>query len=154
MLSFLSTYTKHKIFNKTLFIKRDDIVIKNGLSGNKMRKLKNLNKLCHHNSFKFISSYGGFQSNAMAAIASNLYSNNINTPFIYFTNKIPNYLVESPFGNYKTALDLGTNVNSINDLHLTRSTNFFHLDSSGIERRLFVLMLTSKGFIFISKSLY
>jgi len=52
-----------------------------------------------------VVSCGGYQSNAMLAIAK--LAKRRKTPFIYYTHPIPNWLKENPVGNYKIAKETG-----------------------------------------------
>ncbi len=92
--------------DKTFLLKRDDLISQD-FSGNKARKIDwyidNLPK-----SLTTIVSYGSVQSNAMYSIAK--FCNLLGLNFRYYANHIPNFLKESPIGNYKMALDLGADI--------------------------------------------
>lgn len=62
-----SLITKHKVFNRNIFVHRDDLncLIGNKISGNKSRKLLFLTDYLKKENCNFIFSYGGAQSNAM-----------------------------------------------------------------------------------------
>ena len=101
------------------------------VDGNKARKFKELVKLLSWNQgsrVEVIGSYGGFQSNSMAALASIVAAENAarrdetslvdgllrhppSLDLVYFTPKgIPGWLKQNPVGNFKTAIDNGTRV--------------------------------------------
>ena len=103
-----SVVTKHVIFGRKIFIKRDDLLNYNGISGNKVRKLEyfiqyigELSKLT--STATVVGSYGGYQSNAMFAISS-MVSANKNCKFVYFVKNIPLHLTSTTSGNLKSAL--------------------------------------------------
>ena len=95
------------VFRKNLHIKRDDLLISaSGLSGNKARKFKFLEKLfVEKSSPQLLVSYGGLQSNAMAAISS--ICHHYNSKFIYMTKNIPKFAAS---GNYATSIEKGMKV--------------------------------------------
>lgn len=103
-----SLVTKHVVFGRQIFIKRDDLLNYNGISGNKVRKLEffmqYVSELKASNTTTTVfGSYGGCQSNAMYAISA-MVSANKNCKFVYFVKNMPLSLKVSPSGNLKTAL--------------------------------------------------
>ncbi len=101
-----SYISKRLLFGKEVYIKRDELLNINGLSGNKARKLYELSQ-----TYPFprnIISYGGAQSNTLAAIANLKNRIKPSTRFLYFTKKIPTFLKNNPTGSYASALKLGT----------------------------------------------
>ena len=111
-----STFTKVRLFDRSIFIKRDDLLSVNGITGNKVRKLKFLDNINSRNFPHTIASYGGYQSNAMIALAkcikhySPTTSTRGHTRFVYFTKNIPHDIMNNPSGNLKEALSLGMEV--------------------------------------------
>lgn len=111
------------LFNRLIYIKRDDLIanvdsiINNNneikLTGNKIRKFNYLlNPSNVLNSKNIISntiiSYGGIQSNSMLALTKIcMHQNRI---FYYFTNNVPNHIKLNPIGNFKLAIDYGMKV--------------------------------------------
>ena len=74
-----------------------------GLSGNKVRKLQFLAKAQPFPAV--VVSYGGAQSNAMAAIAR--LTAGTPTTFVYFVKRLPSFLRAAPSGNLAAALAAG-----------------------------------------------
>ena len=119
-----SPVTKHRMYGKTIYIKRDDLLDVHGLSGNKARKyFKLLNDTIadrdieaskgRHSRYHLIS-HGGIQSNSMLAL-SQIAQMNPKYKFTYFTRTIPKFLKKSPIGNYQRALSYGMQVVELND---------------------------------------
>ena len=105
-----SLVTKHVVFGRNIFIKRDDLLNYNGISGNKVRKLgyfmqyiSELNASNQNSTATVFGRYGGCQSNAMYAISS-MVSANKNCKFVYFVKNMPLSLNSSPTGNLKSSL--------------------------------------------------
>ena len=113
-----SIVSKCALFGKTIYIKRDDLSNLNNaapVSGNKIRKLLFLDHYLHDFEHKRLSSttsksnglvigsFGGYQSNAMYAIAqlTSLYEN---CKFVYFTKNLPSDIVTNPIGNLKSVM--------------------------------------------------
>ena len=113
-----TTFTKVRLFDRSIFIKRDDLLSINGITGNKVRKLKFLDNINPHHFPHIIASYGGYQSNAMIALAKCIkhYSptpsttTQGHTTFVYFTKNIPHDIMDNPSGNLKEAVSLGMRV--------------------------------------------
>lgn len=106
--------TNHTIFNKTFHIKRDDLLNVNGITGNKIRKLSFFKQFLpeyssHVKIPRIIASYGGYQSNAMSAIAQ-LVAQIPSSKFLYFTKNLSKELLAKPIGNLKSALSNGMHV--------------------------------------------
>ncbi|MBZ7955180.1 1-aminocyclopropane-1-carboxylate deaminase/D-cysteine desulfhydrase [Campylobacter molothri] len=93
--------TIDKIYFKgfEFYIKRDDLL--GEINGNKARKLAFYFAQTYAKHQRFIS-YGGIQSNAMAALGLFCFKRNIK--FIFICKKIPSYLKENPCSNYALAL--------------------------------------------------
>jgi 1-aminocyclopropane-1-carboxylate deaminase/D-cysteine desulfhydrase-like pyridoxal-dependent ACC family enzyme len=122
-------FKTHQKYSKTgckVFVKRDDLISLDEhasgpqlYSGNKFRKLFFLlsdmkAELGEPESAtgspvfeqpQEIHSFGGNQSNMMAAVAK--VANMRNIPFIYHTTSLPRWLKQSPTANLKAALELG-----------------------------------------------
>lgn len=112
-LSRNSPVTKHNLFGRQVFVKRDDLLNFHGLSGNKARKFYHLASLEQFP--KHLISFGGIQSNSMLALAQLVQSkkestNDESIRFTYFTKAIPKFLKMSPSGNYDIALKCGMQV--------------------------------------------
>ena len=89
---------------KRLFVKRDDkCCLRSGVSGNKARKLASLDAAVPL--ARVIGSFGGSQSNAMAALAVLAHAHG--SRFVYFTKPVPRWLRAAPSGNLARALSLG-----------------------------------------------
>ena len=89
---------------KRLYVKRDDkCCLPSGVSGNKARKLASLDAAVPL--ARVIGSFGGSQSNAMAALAMVAHAHG--SRFVYFTKPVPKWLRAAPSGNLARALSLG-----------------------------------------------
>ena len=89
---------------KRLFVKRDDkCCLRSGVSGNKARKLASLDAAVPL--ARVIGSFGGSQSNAMAALAVLAHAHG--SRFVYFTKPVPRWLRAAPSGNLARALSEG-----------------------------------------------
>ncbi|CAA6798395.1 MAG: pyridoxal phosphate-dependent deaminase, putative [uncultured Sulfurovum sp.] len=96
-----------KIFqNKTIYIKRDDLLSKE-FSGNKARKFAYFLDYELPNVRKIVS-YGSNQSNAMYSLS--VLAKLKAWEFEYYITHIPDYLEQNPQGNYKYALENGMNM--------------------------------------------
>lgn len=124
-----SIVSKRILFGKEVFIKRDDLVKIGAISGNKIRKLEYLKSYLHDKPTRYddhdnnsnisqsslyknttvIGSYGGYQSNAMLAIAK-LTAIHKHCEFVYFTKNIPDDILKYPTGNLKSAIECGMKV--------------------------------------------
>lgn len=104
----------HGIFDDHLkvYVKRDDKLdlLGAGIHGNKARKLWGLASsypLSSSRPFPAVClSWGGVQSNALAALAGFVCSVQ-QKRLIYYTKTIPAWLKDHPVGNYRRALELG-----------------------------------------------
>ncbi len=95
-----SSTDKITLFNRNIYIKRDDLLHKD-FTGNKARKFHYFLE----NEFPNIDtvvSFGSNQSNAMYSLSVLAKLKNWN--FKYFINHLPSFLKEHPSGNYKYAL--------------------------------------------------
>lgn len=88
---------------RTIFIKRDDELHFNGVTGSKVRKFHRLINDRNMENFDCVISYGGAQSNAMLALASLCHYRQI--PFVYITRPVPKHIFTSE-GNFQHALSL------------------------------------------------
>ena len=91
---------KITLFNRNIYIKRDDLLHKD-FSGNKARKFHYFLENGFPN-INTVVSFGSNQSNAMYSLSVLAKLKNWN--FTYFINHLPSYLKEHPSGNYKYAL--------------------------------------------------
>ena len=104
----ISPVTKSYLFGRQFYIKRDDLLVIGGINGNKVRKLKFL--IDSPNEYTDVFSFGGYQSNAMVAIAKLVRENRNIKQFTYFTKHLPHDLLMNPVGNLKIAMDCGMKV--------------------------------------------
>ena len=88
------------LFNRNIYIKRDDLLHKD-FTGNKARKFHYFLENEFPN-IDTIVSFGSNQSNAMYSLSVLAKLKNWN--FKYFINHLPSYLKEHPSGNHKYAL--------------------------------------------------
>jgi len=101
-----SPFEKRSFRNKTIFVKRDDLLHVD-FSGNKARKFHwFLNQEFLH--VKQIVSYGSNQSNAMYSLS--VLAKMREWKFVYFSDHISDFLKDNPVGNYKHALDNGMQI--------------------------------------------
>lgn len=101
-----SPITKTKFRNKTLFIKRDDLLHKD-FSGNKARKFYYFLKNDFPNIKKIIS-YGSAQANSLYSLSVLAKIKDVKLDF--YVNHISSFLKQNPQGNYKAALENGANI--------------------------------------------
>ncbi|HIP50984.1 MAG TPA: 1-aminocyclopropane-1-carboxylate deaminase/D-cysteine desulfhydrase [Campylobacterales bacterium] len=94
---------KHIFQNKTIYLKRDDLLSKE-FSGNKARKFFYYLDNEFPNVEKIVS-YGSNQSNAMYSLS--VLAKLKGWKFDYYVTHVPSYLEENPHGNYKYALENG-----------------------------------------------
>jgi 1-aminocyclopropane-1-carboxylate deaminase/D-cysteine desulfhydrase-like pyridoxal-dependent ACC family enzyme len=88
------------LFNRNIYIKRDDLLHKD-FSGNKARKFHYFLENDFPN-IDTVVSFGSNQSNAMYSLS--VLAKIKNWKFKYFINHLPSFLEEHPNGNYKYAL--------------------------------------------------
>ena len=94
------------------FVKRDDLLGK--INGNKARKLDFYLSQNYPKNQHFIS-YGGAQSNALAALS--IFAKNKGYKLTYICSKIPRFLKQNPSGNYAQALKNGVDfIETLNPL--------------------------------------
>ena len=118
-VSFASPISKHNVFGREIYLKRDDLITNNlNLRGNKARKLMYFFK---NQRIPIVASYGGVQSNSMLALAK---CSNNSFEFVYFVSKIPSILKDNPFGNFKEAINLGMKVSTLIYSH-SNVTHFY-----------------------------
>lgn len=85
-----------------ILVKRDDLLESpSGLCGNKLRKFGALERTIQN--YDMIVSWGGVQSNALAALAR--LSSFHEVRFVYFTKYISSWLRNAPLGNFKTGME-------------------------------------------------
>lgn len=107
---------KITLFNRNIYVKRDDLLHKD-FSGNKARKFHYFLE----NNFPNIDtvvSFGSNQSNAMYSLS--VLAKLKNWKFKYFINHLPSYLTEHPSGNYKYALLNGMEIIVDEDFKTTK----------------------------------
>jgi len=101
-----SPTTKTKFRNKTIYIKRDDLLNEN-FSGNKARKFYYFLKNDFPNVKKIIS-YGSAQANSLYSLSVLCKLKNLKLD--YYVNHISSFLKQNPQGNYKASLDNSANI--------------------------------------------
>jgi len=108
LMSFASGVTKTNLFERDVFLKRDDDHFhpESGLNGNKGRKFMTL--LEDRDVPTNLISYGGVQSNSLAALCK--VASYKQKKLWYATNAIPAAVKNCPIGSYKFALDSGATV--------------------------------------------
>lgn len=103
----------------TVYIKRDDTLSFARISGSKLRKLHSLLTDPTLRHCDCVVSYGGAQSNAMAALAH--LCQHVGKPFAYVTRPVPRHLATSQ-GNFRDALN--ANMHHVQLDHDTFRTHF------------------------------
>ena len=109
-----SPITKTKFRNKTIFIKRDDLLDED-FSGNKARKFYYFLEKDFPN-IKKIVSYGSAQANSLYSLS--VLAKIKELPLDFYVNHISSFLKENPQGNYKASLENGANIIEKNDLNI------------------------------------
>ena len=101
-----SPIEKKEFYDQTIYIKRDDLLLKE-FSGNKARKF---HYFLEHDfpHVKRVISYGSAQSNAMYSLS--VLAKLRGWKFDYYVEHIAPYLQENPHGNYKYALKNGMQI--------------------------------------------
>jgi 1-aminocyclopropane-1-carboxylate deaminase/D-cysteine desulfhydrase-like pyridoxal-dependent ACC family enzyme len=132
-----SPITKVNLCGRNIYIKRDDLLALPGvddielqpfMNGNKARKLK---MLFNMNPFpESIASYGGIQSNSMVALAALCKLKS--STFHYFATDIPRFLQTTPYGNFKTSLDMDMQLHTITRQELALLDNCVVLTSEAL----------------------
>ncbi|MBS4268918.1 1-aminocyclopropane-1-carboxylate deaminase/D-cysteine desulfhydrase [Campylobacter vulpis] len=122
---------KRRFKDLEFYLKRDDLL--GELNGNKARKLRFYLKQNYPQNQRFVS-YGGSQSNALAALS--IFAKN--HKLIFVCEKISNFLKQNPCGNY--ALALQNEVEILENLHFQN-------------HREMALSLCKKGDIFIEEGI-
>lgn len=110
----VSGVTKTNLFGRDVFVKRDDVHFhsESGLNGNKGRKFQSI--LNEADVPSNIISYGGIQSNSLAALCKvGVYKQR---KLWYITNPIPAAIKCSPTGSYRIALNSDVSVRIIQKL--------------------------------------
>ncbi|QNF78379.1 1-aminocyclopropane-1-carboxylate deaminase [Campylobacter vulpis] len=126
-----SVLEKRRFKDLEFYLKRDDLL--GELNGNKARKLRFYLKQNYPQNQRFVS-YGGSQSNALAALS--IFAKN--HKLIFVCEKISNFLKQNPCGNY--ALALQNEVEILENLHFQN-------------HREMALSLCKKGDIFIEEGI-
>ena len=108
LVPFASGVTKVNVFEQDVFLKRDDVHFhpESSLNGNKGRKFMTLLKE-EDTPSNFIS-FGGVQSNSLAALCK--VASFKKKKLWYITNSIPAAIKHDPVGSYKLALESGATV--------------------------------------------
>ncbi len=118
------------IYNKReIFIKRDDL-LDSEFSGNKARKFHYflVNDFPH---IKKVISYGSNQSNAMYSLS--VLCKLKGWEFEYYTDHIPDFLLQNPAGNLKHALNNGMNLKLFSQCHHQELKDKNHLSKTIIK---------------------
>ena len=121
------------LFNRNIYIKRDDLLHKD-FSGNKARKFHYFLENDFPN-IDTVVSFGSNQSNAMYSLS--VLAKLKNWKFKYFINHLPSYLKEHPNGNYKYALLNGMELIVDEDFKTTKyepKTNELFIEEGGAVR--------------------
>jgi len=113
-----SPIEQRTVLGRSVWIKRDDLLHRDGISGNKVRKFWKLAKRLQtdaHGTGRIttIISSGGAQSNSMLALAALSALRNVR--FVYVTRRIPHWLRRNPIGNLEMALALGMELVEVKD---------------------------------------
>lgn len=98
-----------------ILVKRDDLVNPH-FSGNKARKLAYMLK-GESSPIRRVISYGSVQSNFLYSLSALAKLKKWNLDF--YVQRIPKLLASKPIGNYKGALELGTNIIELESAKLT-----------------------------------
>lgn len=106
-----SPITKTKFRNRTIYIKRDDL-LDEMFSGNKARKFYYFLENEFPNIEKIIG-YGSAQANSLYSLS--VLAKLKNLKLDYYVNHISSFLKENPCGNYKGSLENGANIIEKND---------------------------------------
>ncbi len=106
-----SPITKTKFRNRTIYVKRDDLLDEQ-FSGNKARKFYYFLKNDFPN-IKKIVSFGSAQANSLYSLS--VLAKLKKLKFDFYVNHISSYLKENPCGNYKASLENGANIIEKND---------------------------------------
>jgi len=101
-----SPISKTKFRNKTIYIKRDDLLHKD-FSGNKARKFYYF-LINDFPNIKKIIAYGSAQANSLYSLSVLAKIKGVKLDF--YVNHISSYLKENPQGNYKASLDNSANI--------------------------------------------
>ncbi len=106
--------TQHQFNDIPFYLKRDD-QLHSHFSGNKARKFMTLlEQPLEH--IDILISYGSVQSNAMYSLSALAAIKG--WAFEFYVDHIPQWLAESPKGNYRAALDMGANITAVSELGL------------------------------------
>lgn len=109
-----SPVTKTKFRNRTIYIKRDDLLDEK-FSGNKARKFYYFLENDFPNIKKIIG-YGSAQANSLYSLS--VLAKLKNLKLDYYVNHISSFLKENPCGNYKASLENGANIIEKNDIDI------------------------------------
>lgn len=106
-----SEVTKTKFRDKTIYIKRDDL-LDESFSGNKARKFYYF-LVNDFPNIKKIISYGSAQANSLYSLSVLAKLKGVKLDF--YVNHISSFLKQNPQGNYKASLENGANIIEKND---------------------------------------
>lgn len=117
---------------RRVFIKRDDTLRLQGLSGSKARKLRSLTRPGALDNVSVLASFGGVQSNAMLSLAR--FAAHHGIPFVYYAPRpVPAHVARQASGNYADAVRAGMRVRQIP--RGVYEAAFMHLDDCGARSR-------------------
>ncbi|PLY08848.1 MAG: 1-aminocyclopropane-1-carboxylate deaminase [Arcobacter sp.] len=119
-----SPITKTKFRNRTIYIKRDDLLDEK-FSGNKARKFYYFLENDFPNIKKIIS-YGSAQANSLYSLSVLAKLKDLELDF--YVNHISSFLKQNPKGNYKASLENGANIIEKPDYDLQEYIEKFLLD--------------------------
>lgn len=122
--------------SRTIYIKRDDLLTFSGVSGSKYRKFYSLFHPEALQSYSYIISYGGSQSNAMLSLAALCKQHD--KRFVYITKPLPPRLRNAQ-GNFNVACDLGMTYIPID--HDSYRTTFTDTNPALVEQQAIKLLL-------------
>ncbi|MBR9789163.1 MAG: 1-aminocyclopropane-1-carboxylate deaminase/D-cysteine desulfhydrase [Vibrionaceae bacterium] len=124
-----SPITQHSFNGQKFFLKRDDL-LHSHFSGNKARKFMMLLEEQDPNVTTLIS-YGSAQSNAMYSLAA--LAKVKGWAFEFYVSHIPEWLKNTPIGNYRGALDLGMQITAMKDVGSELHPSQYITDIRGLD---------------------
>lgn len=101
-----SPVTQHQFDQRSFYLKRDDL-LHTQFSGNKARKFMSLLENDYPN-IDCLIGYGSVQANSLYSLAALCHLKDWTLHF--YVDHIPNYVKQSPKGNYRGALELGAKI--------------------------------------------
>lgn len=109
-----SPVTQHSFQGRAFYLKRDEL-LHPLFSGNKARKFSAL--LTHDFSqIDSIVSYGSAQANSLYSLAALAHLKQVSLQF--FVQRIPDWLNQTPVGNYREAIKLGAHIIDLSDTRI------------------------------------